>query len=122
MIGLVVTLVAFPAGVVLAGVTGGGAAFLASSVVALAVNVVLARGRVRVAWMAVTRVVLMGAVAALVTVAIVTWRPDLAGLILSGLAYVATFGLLAIALEGRLLRILWAGVRPGRAHAPDVAA
>lgn len=120
LIGLTVTLVAFPVGVMVGGVSGGGVAFVVSSMVALGANVWLARSRVRIPWAACIRIVLVAAAAAFVAVIIVSARPDLAGLLLSGLAYAAAFGLLALAFEGRILRLLWLGLRSSRrGMAPD---
>ena len=62
---LAVTLVAFPVGIVLGGVTGGGFAFLVGSVVGLAVHAWTARTLVAISWTGILRVGAMGAAAAL---------------------------------------------------------
>ena len=119
LVSIAVMVVVFPAGILLDGVTGGGIAFLVGSVVALAVHAWTARARVAISWIGILRVGVMGAAAAVVGAVIVAWRPDIVGLAVSGLAYVTLFGALAFVLEGPLLRMLWAGLRPGRRVVPD---
>jgi PST family polysaccharide transporter len=114
LISLAVMVVAFPGGVLLGGVTGGGAAFLVGSVVALAVHAWTARARVSISWVGILRVGVMGTAAAVVAAVPAAWRPDLLGLAISGLAYVTVFGVLALVLERSLLRMLWVGLRPDR--------
>jgi polysaccharide transporter, PST family len=119
LVSIAVMVVVFPAGILLDGVTGGGIAFLVGSVVALAVHAWTARARVAISWIGILRVGVMGAAAAVVGAVIVAWRPDVVGLAVSGLAYVTLFGALAFVLEWPLLRMLWAGLRPGRRVVPD---
>jgi PST family polysaccharide transporter len=118
LVSLAVILIIFPAGILLDGVTGGGIAFLVGSLVALAVHAWTARARVAISWTGILRVGVMGAAAAVVGAVIVAWRPDLVGLAVSGLVYVTLFGALAFLLERPLLRMLWAGLRPGRRVVP----
>jgi O-antigen/teichoic acid export membrane protein len=119
LVSLAVLLIIFPAGILLDGVTGGGIAFLVGSLVALAVHAWTARARVAISWVGILRVGVMGAAAAVVGAEIVAWRPDVVGLVVSGLVYVTLFGALAFLLERPLLRMLWAGLRPRRRAVAD---
>jgi O-antigen/teichoic acid export membrane protein len=112
---LAVIVVALPAGLFVDGVTGGGIAFLASSIVGLAMHTWVARALVEIPWSGVLRVGIMGATTAALGAVILLWRADLVGLTVSGVACVTLFGALAIALERPLLRTLLAGLKPASA-------
>jgi O-antigen/teichoic acid export membrane protein len=112
---LLLTAVLFPIGLVIGGVTGGGLAFAASSLLGLMYYVRVGKAYIAVPWPRILRICLLTALSALVGWMILMWRTDLLGLMVSGIAYVALVGVLAWFIERPLAIALLRVVRKGPA-------
>ncbi len=113
-----VTFVVFPLLVIWLGLVGGGIGFVFYAVVQIIGCAIATRGVARLPWMRLFRIYTLGFVAGTAAATVLIYVTGFEGLIVSGVAFGAIYGLLVLLFERDQLRRAWVLVRTGTAAEP----